>query len=160
LIDEEPNGLVCIRIYPNRTAGHRAAWLFLSMGATALLFVFVRMHLSAVAVLRSAPMLFAASLLFVLAAVMRFGARRSRTAEALTTIVASAHGVEYSSNGFDARMIPGEQIQRVFLTSRTFVGFSTGLRMTDDSKIVLCAGTKAEMESVALALDRAIHPPQ
>jgi hypothetical protein len=153
LIDDDGDS-VFIRICPDRSVGRLASWGFILVGSVVTIFIIAdNTGLSRIGILRAIPLISAAILLFVVAWVMRFGGRTTNT-----TILASPEGIEFTTSEFAPRMIERAKIQRVFTRDTPLAkGLSLGLKLIDESDVVLGAGTAKEIEAMARAIHRVLN---
>ena len=152
LIDDDPAS-VFIRIYPDRTLGRPLAWVFGFFGVAVLLYSVAQVVLSRMSIWQTVPIFFGATLFFLLALIMCYTPRGQ-----VTTMHATAAGIEYATKGFAPRMIESVKISRVFtrdapLSKRMFLG----LRYNDSSEMVLGCGEAKEIEAMARALHRVLN---
>ena len=126
------------------------------MALCIIFYIFIQIDWTRVGILQFVPVMFAATLLLVIAFTMRYTARNS-----FTTILATAAGVEYSAGGFALRIIERNHIQRVFTRDVAFSRrMSLCLRMTDGTDMVLGTGITKEVDAMAKALHRVLNSNQ
>ncbi|HEX3359299.1 MAG TPA: hypothetical protein VHS31_20135, partial [Tepidisphaeraceae bacterium] len=107
LIDDEA-GTVLIRIFPDRTLGRISSWVFAALGLVVFIGVAIQLLGGRMGPWQVVPPFSLSMLFFLLALMLRYDPRRS-----MTTILASANGVEYSVEGFTPRNIERSNIQRI-----------------------------------------------